>query len=324
MTIWLENIDVAMRSISLRINDVSKRDIELEIDNLLTKNSNLLPAEEAEILIVKNEIKVSLYDKYGELISNTRILYENMAAFCANFANNNLSVMQSNIKFKCLFGLISRQHLVMNEIITLAENGLPIGATARWRTLYEIWIIMAVLEKGDNELAGAYWNHFLIEKAEKVFYATKDEYEKYMQDNGEQYNWLLKKYGNEYKEPYGWIAQVLSNKKERTIKGIAKIGNVYNENYHRYYQLSNESIHGSMYGNRDLLENDENGRVGYNSGSTKENAYEPVHLSLGIYLDSIKIFGKAFGNEYFKAYELMFEIWTNSLRNKIMDLEDNN
>lgn len=42
---------------------------------------------------------------------------------------------------------------IATEILCLLENGYPFGAVARWRSLYEIWIISEYIACHDNQMA---------------------------------------------------------------------------------------------------------------------------------------------------------------------------
>ncbi len=64
---------------------------------------------------------------------------------------------------KLLIRLLVRGCQVTDEILCLLENGFPDGAMARWRTLYEIGVVGAVIQKHGDGIANRYLAHQHIE-----------------------------------------------------------------------------------------------------------------------------------------------------------------
>jgi hypothetical protein len=103
---------------------------------------------------------------------------------------------------------------VTAEIITLLENGYADGAMARWRTLHEISIVMALMNEHGEQLAERYIAHRAVEAK-----SGKDQYELCYEQLGYQpltadecneiekeFKDVISTYGKEFSGPYGWAA----------------------------------------------------------------------------------------------------------------------
>lgn len=101
---------------------------------------------------------------------------------------------------------------VTAEVITLLENGFADGAMARWRTLHEISIVMALMSAHGEKLAERYIAHRFVEAKH-----GKDRYESCYELLGYQplnptecreiekeYQLVIKTYGKSFREHYGW------------------------------------------------------------------------------------------------------------------------
>ena len=93
-----------------------------------------------------------LFDLYINLLTDIcDEYYELSNEECVNSDSKEVAVL-----FKIFNGVAIR---TTREILCLLENGFPHGAVARWRTLYEIWIIMEYIARHDNVMAKKYIKH---------------------------------------------------------------------------------------------------------------------------------------------------------------------
>ncbi len=163
-----------------------------------------------------------------------------------------------------LIRLQSRSCQVADEIITLMENGFANGAMARWRTLQEIAVIASLIENGGEELAERYILHDAVDWKRRV-----DEYDKTQVPLGykpiakslrkeveKNYADVLKRFGNEFKDEYGWASSI--------IKGKATFRRLQEEADYAgmtpYYKLASYNIHAgahSMFNSLTNMGNDE-------------------------------------------------------------------
>jgi hypothetical protein len=152
-----------------------------------------------------------------------------------------------------LFRLHARSCQVTEEIITLLQQGFADGAMARWRTLYEIGVVMSVLAEHGEELALRYVDHEVVEAK-----AAMDDYEKRMVPLGEApyparekakitkgFDAALAKYGKGYRSMYGWAAHHLNKPKPifPDLEAAAKRSQM-----RPYYRMASYNVHASPKG----------------------------------------------------------------------------
>ncbi len=109
------------------------------------------------------------------------------------------------------------------EILTLIENGLPDGAFARWRTLYEITVVAFFLDKHDDETAERYLAHDAVGAREFLLTEHKFAAQEYDPSKlkgharkiEKDYQEVVKAYGKSFSGPYGWAAESLGIKSPR-------------------------------------------------------------------------------------------------------------
>ncbi|WP_413207590.1 DUF5677 domain-containing protein [Rhodospirillum sp. A1_3_36] len=109
------------------------------------------------------------------------------------------------------------------EIVTLLESGLPDGAYARWRTLYEISIVAFVIDQFGDDIAERYLAHDVVSVRESIMNEFKHDGVAYEPTalRGEDkrtedlFQELLSRFGKSYKGPYGWAAHHLGIKSPR-------------------------------------------------------------------------------------------------------------
>lgn len=113
------------------------------------------------------------------------------------------------------------------EIITLLENGLPDGAYARWRTLYEITVVAFFINKYGDDTAVQYIEHDAVSEHDAMMnwfkhngidfsYDALTDEGKIIEDD---FISVVEKYGKPFESPYGWAATALG-KKRPTLQNI--------------------------------------------------------------------------------------------------------
>lgn len=107
------------------------------------------------------------------------------------------------------------------EILTLIENGLPDGAHARWRTLYELNVVAYFIQKAGDDTASRYFLHDVVSMRTNLtnefrFYGETFERDKLDEEGRkleDEYHALIAKFGTPFASPYGWAAEYLGLKK---------------------------------------------------------------------------------------------------------------
>ena len=149
--------------------------------------------------------------------------------------------------------LHARSCQVTSEIITLLRSGFGDGAIARWRTLHEIAVTALFLTEHGEDVAERYLLH---EKVESHHAAA--QYEKYYQRLGcepldpQEINELrascadlIRRYGREFSEPYGWAAGYVSNQKP-TFAAIEQEVGI--DHLRPYYKMASHNVHANPKG----------------------------------------------------------------------------
>jgi hypothetical protein len=156
-----------------------------------------------------------------------------------------------------VFDVVTRLHAracqIAAEIILLLRNGYADGAHARWRTLHEITVMAYFVAKHGNDIAERYICHTAIES-----YKAALKYQEHTEAVGltklseeevleikKTYQYLVHKYGTNYKHPYGWASSVL-RRDNPTIADIeADVGLAF---MRPYYKMASYNVHANPQG----------------------------------------------------------------------------
>lgn len=154
---------------------------------------------------------------------------------------------------RVLIDLHARSCQVLYEIITLIEGGFADGAMARCRTLHEIAVTAMFLQQGDEDLTTRYIDHQIVESWKAVQkhlkyqgrIAERPPSLKAQQKLKLQYDSVISKYREEFKEQYGWAAAWL-RKGRPTFADIEL--SVDLDHLRPYYQLASHPVHANSKG----------------------------------------------------------------------------
>jgi hypothetical protein len=173
---------------------------------------------------------------------------------------------ENKFVFEALTRLHAKACQVSLEILTLLRSGYADGAHARWRSLHELAVIGTFIANNGNDLAEKYILHEAVESLQ-----IANQYNKYYEKLGEDsisleeyqllksnYDKLLNRFGDSYKNDYGWAASLL-NKKRPTFSDIEESINL--DHYRPYYKMASHNIHADtkgIYFRLGLLNNSDN------------------------------------------------------------------
>jgi len=145
---------------------------------------------------------------------------------------------------------------VLMELICLLENGFADGAMARWRTLHEIATVATLIHKHGGDMAERYVMYQIVEskKALNAYKACYRElgYEpfsaKLEKKIESDYADVIKKYGNQFADEYGWAASFLARSlkdklKFERIETAAGMGEMRS-----HYKMASYNIHATPKG----------------------------------------------------------------------------
>lgn len=175
--------------------------------------------QEADFSIFRRNLE----RRWGKPLGMLRMLLTISREFGAEVAE--LRSLDDSHLNNVLLRLHVRACQVTAEIITLLENGYADGAMARWRTLHEISIVMALINENGEQLAERYIAHRVVEAK-----YGKDQYELCYEQLGYQpltqeecdeiekeFEDAISTYGKEFSGPYGWAVDYVP-------KGRGRIG----------------------------------------------------------------------------------------------------
>lgn len=156
-----------------------------------------------------------------------------------------------------LLDVLTRLHAracqVTDEIVCLLNSGFADGAMARWRTLHEIAIVAFLIQNNGEHLAKRYVDHQVVESfraakdyrecSEKLGYEpmTATEFEEICKEHED----AIKRYGNTFKEQYGWAADALSKKKP-SLKDIERAAGI--DHLRAHYRMASHNVHANPKG----------------------------------------------------------------------------
>ncbi len=197
----------------------------------------------------------SLKRTWGKAIDLLEMLY-NLAAEAGDTYNERFrseKTKKNDIGFDAVSRLHARSCQITAEIILLLKNGFADGAHARWRTLHEISVIAYFLAKHGNDLAERYLSHAAVES-----YKASLKYQEHCEALGyqkltaeemteimEKYQHYIKKYGPNYKQPYGWASSVLGKDNPTFADIEADVGL---DHMRPYYKMASNNVHANPQG----------------------------------------------------------------------------
>ena len=127
------------------------------------------------------------------------------------------------LKREALLILHTRACQTTLEILTLIENGLPDGAYARWRTLYEITVVAFFVSRFGDGAAKRYMAHDVVSARELLvneFRFAGEQYDtKLLEGEAKEieddFIAAVQEFGKPFAGHYGWAADSLNKKTPR-------------------------------------------------------------------------------------------------------------
>lgn len=154
--------------------------------------------------------------------------------------------------------LHARACLIAGEVLVLMRNGFPDGAYARWRTLYEISVVMMFLEKHGENSALLYnaWKAVHDEKLKRKYDScwkdlrwTKPD-TGFVEDAKKKAKDVLTRAGGNSEGDYGWAASQLKVKKPNFSHLEKDVGL---ERFRVSYCVASDNVHANVRGSTDGL-----------------------------------------------------------------------
>lgn len=230
-------------------------EMSTEVMKELHKNADrMLRSQRSEL----KGFETRLYDRWKEPLDLLECLIRvsQESGEEHKFKISNKITKQNNYKFEALLKLHRRAIQISKEILVLLKSGYPDGANARWRSLHELAVISFFLLDNTNDVSKRYLDHEIVSSSKQAESYTSS-YKKlgYKPLGKKVFNKiknrekaLCKKYGNYFKNDYGWIPKSL------WPKGSNGVGFSFLENKTKlshlnpFYKLACDSLHGGSKG----------------------------------------------------------------------------
>ena len=156
-----------------------------------------------------------------------------------------------------LLDVLTRLHAracqVTDEIVCLLRSGFADGAMARWRTLHEIAIVAFLIQQNGEDLAKRYVDHQVVESfraakdyrecSERLGYETMTATE--FEEIRKAHEDVIQRYGDTFKEQYGWAADALGKKKP-FLKDIERAAGI--DHLRAHYRMASHNVHANPKG----------------------------------------------------------------------------
>ncbi len=250
-----EDIDIFDKEATERIEQAVPRivdDLSPMILSRLKRDASILLRSN---LKERKAFEKNLLKQWGKALSLLE-LFINIALEAGDDFNNEFrdnAVKENDFVFEVLTRLHARACQVASEILVLLKSGYADGAHARWRCLHEIAVISFFISSNDNDVAERYILHEAVEsfKAAKCYqdYCKEIGYEPMTDEELNEIrltnNNLIKKYGNGYKQEYGW-AEIVLNKKRINFRDIEEYVGL--EHLRPFYKMACHNIHANPKG----------------------------------------------------------------------------
>lgn len=239
----------AMLKLAARFNEIRNADelIEREdfkscINYCVGETIKDFPSDYEDIIEKKKIFDSRVLSKNVTHLHNLSGTIAVMFNFLAIF---NLLEKNSHKNDACL-KVYKRMLTIIQEILCLSLSGFPDGTFSRWRSLFENYIIIKLLIQNDEELADRFLKHNVVSRKN-----LNDAFDKMLnintmvQDKG-LYEEYIKKYGKSFNEDYGWLSEVIPDRKKRTFSNICKIVGD-EEKQIPFYKLSCKVLHANSF-----------------------------------------------------------------------------
>lgn len=188
-------------------------------------------------------------------------------------------------QFEALTFLHARSLLVTREIMCLMQGGFPDGAMSRWRTLHELAVTGAFLQKNGQEvshryLASRFFASYRAARDAKQ-YAERANLEPFSDSEMEE----MKRYcdhfaalfGNEMSNDYGWASPVFKGNPKPNFRMIEEA--VELDHWRPRYRWASQHVHSPHRPTHALLGMSEAGQQVLLVGQSNSGMVDPIQMT---------------------------------------------
>jgi hypothetical protein len=238
-------------AIAQAVPDVLQSFSEMLLDEWKQHANEVLAEQRSE----RARFNESAYNIWGEAINWLDVLVgvclEEGARFNELFREE--AAQTDDFVFDALTRLHARGCQIGFEILALLKNGFADGAHARWRTLHELAVVAMFLAEHGRTVAQRYLEHSGIanywEAKAYQRHCNALGYPPLSKEEVQQISTLrdslIKKYGKDFDQDYGWAGSALSGKRS-TFADLEK--SVSLDHLRPFYKLANINVHAGSKG----------------------------------------------------------------------------
>ncbi len=203
--------------------------------------------------------------------------------------NRRLMTKEEKMLLDALVRIHMRACQTASAISVLLKSGFARDALARQRTLHELAVVASLLNKHGPLLAERFLAHEIIETC-----ATAEQYEQsYLRLGHEppdpenlanlqaECTRLCQRFGEDFKNHYGWAAQIVVNSKRPKFEDLEKAAGL--DHLHPYYRMASYGVHATPKGmvfDIGSLQSLAGGPRGLLAGASNAGLADPGHGSL--------------------------------------------
>lgn len=246
-------ISIINKNITSIVNSIMNIDDILVDNNIQSKILGLLHISSSEFFdenrLLNNEFKSRRLRTWAYPIKALKLFNQLSLELVLLFLDENKEKKINKYKRDTSLRLHGRAIQIALEIILLLEEGLPDGAYARWRSLFEIEIIIKFLHReNDLELYQMYREHGVYRDYENERKARENGFQYMTNEVFKEYEKSFNQFKDKYElklfiKDYGWAYKKIENCSfNRLIKSLGYFNKL------DYYDRSSSLVHGDALG----------------------------------------------------------------------------
>lgn len=167
---------------------------------------------------------------------------------------------------------------VAHEICAMLRAGFPIGAHARWRTLYEVDVIAHVLLRGNRGTAARFVNHRWVQMARDNERAPVEWPDSEPSPEAMK-NKFVRRYGKSFGGTHGWAAELTKRKLGVERPNLAHLERIADLNGHnRRVYAAHHGVHADSLGILQLVDMDDIFHSGARTSGTAAGCLQTVRV----------------------------------------------
>ena len=210
------------------------------------------PHASQEIASERRRFRTELYKSWSEPFEKFRMLRE----ICFEFGSEYVGILKGRPPVgkeslrEVMVVAHSRACQIADEVLYLMEGGFADGALALSRSLHELAVISMFILTHGEEMARRFLSHRIVDvkrdaRHYRDFLKREGEYVEESTDDPVdlKFRETIDEFGKEFKEDYGWAADVFKGKGRITFRRIEDDIFEDNDSVRYFYQLANRSIH---------------------------------------------------------------------------------